>query len=338
MKLAIHGKNDYFFSGRWIEYCEYNNIPYEIVNAYDSDIIEKLKDFDYFLWQHTQAKYEDLLMAKQLLYSLELSGIKVFPDFRTTWHFDDKIGQKYFLESIKAPMVSSYVFYSKSKTRDWINKTSFPKVFKLRGGAGSMNVFLAKNKNKAISLTNKAFGKGFDSLNWKYRFNEEIRKFKEGEGRIKNLLGLIFILFKKYPNDYSKFVGNEKGYAYFQDFIPDNKFDIRVIVIGDKAFAIKRMNRKDDFRASGSGTIIYKKEEINERCIEIAFEVNKKIQAQCIAYDFVFDSENNPLIIEISFAFSPSGYDKCEGYWDSNMNWYKGSFSPYGWIIESLIK
>ncbi len=338
MKFAIHHSSKYQFSKRWIDYCEANNINYKIVDAYDTDIVNQVKDCDCFLWQFTQSRYDDKLMAKKLLNSLEFTGIKVFPNFKTSWHFDDKLAQKYLLESLEVPFIKSYVFYTKQSAENWLRETTFPKVFKLRGGAGSMNVYLAKNKNQAISLVNKAFGKGFDSLNWKHRFNEEIRKFKISKESIKNLLGLIFILFKKYPNDYSKFSANEKGYAYFQDFMPDNKFDIRVIVIDDKAFAIKRMNRKDDFRASGSGTIIYNKEEINEKCIEIAFEVNEKIQSQCIAYDFVFDSENNPLIIEISYAFSPGPYDKCEGYWDANMNWYKGSFNPYGWIIESLIK
>ena len=36
-------------------------------------------------------------------------------------------------------------------------------------------------------------------------------------------------------NEYSNMVPREKGYVYFQDFIPNNKFDIRVIVVGEKA-------------------------------------------------------------------------------------------------------
>ena len=60
-------------------------------------------------------------------------------------------------------------------------------------------------------------------------------------------------------------------------FIPQNDFDIRVIVTGNKAIAIKRMNRKNDFRASGSGYILYDKNEIDIRCVKIAFEVNKKL-------------------------------------------------------------
>ena len=61
----------------------------------------------------------------------------------------------------------------------------------------------------------------------------------------------------------------EKCYFYVQDFIPNNNFDIRVIVVCDKAFAIKRYVRKNDFRASGSGYIDYSRHSIPENIIKL---------------------------------------------------------------------
>lgn len=92
MKIAIH-HSPHSFSERWIEYCKEKNIPYKIVNAYDSDIVKKVEDCDAFMWHHHHANYKDTLFAKQLLYSLQTAGKKVFPDFHTGWHFDDKVGQ-----------------------------------------------------------------------------------------------------------------------------------------------------------------------------------------------------------------------------------------------------
>ena len=130
----------------------------------------------------------------------------------------------------------------------------------------------------------------------------------------------------------------EKGYVYFQEFIPDNKFDIRVVVIGDKAFALKRMTRKNDFRASGSGNIVYDKNQIDERCIKTSFEVNEKIKSQSIAFDYVFDKNNNPLIVEISYGYSAPAYDICEGYWTRDLQWHEGThFDFCGWMVENLI-
>ncbi|MFW5983226.1 MAG: hypothetical protein ACOCQ4_01900, partial [bacterium] len=147
VKIAIHYTG--LFSERWIEYCEQNGIDYKVVNCYETDIISQISECDAFMWHHYQADYRDVLFAKQLLFSLQVAGKKVFPDFNTTWHFDDKIGQKYLLEAIGAPVVPSYVFYTKREALAWIESTTFPKVFKLRGGAGSENVQLVKNQHEA---------------------------------------------------------------------------------------------------------------------------------------------------------------------------------------------
>jgi glutathione synthase/RimK-type ligase-like ATP-grasp enzyme len=334
MKVAIHNRSG-SFSDRWLEYCQQNNIPYKLVNCYASDIISQLADCDALMWHHHHADYKDVLLAKHLLFSIEQSGKKVFPDFNTCWHFDDKLGQKYLLESIAAPLVPSYVFFTKKEAMEWANSNSFPKVFKLRGGAGSANVKLVKNRSVSVKLIKKAFGKGFPQFDrWEY-LKEQIRKIKIRKesfmmGMLKGFGRLLL------STHYARMKGNEKGYAYFQDFVPNNS-DTRIIVIGDKAFAIKRMTRENDFRASGSGLIRYEKDEIDTRCINIAFEISDKLKLQCMAYDFVFDTKNKPLIVEISYGFAPEGYVACPGYWHNNLTYYAGKFNPYGWMVDQVI-
>lgn len=335
MKIAIHHYPG-SFSDRWISYCKKNNIAFKLVNAYDNDIIDQLSDCDVFMWNHLHYKYKDVLLAKQLLYSVEISGKKIFPDFNTTWHYDNKLGQKYLFESINAPFVPTYIFYSKQEALEWANQTIYPKVFKFSRGAGSENVRLVKKKKNANKLIKKAFGNGFSQYNGWNVFRERYRIFQQNNKSLFWLFkGIIYFFLK---SEFSKMHSREKGYIYFQDFIPNNSFDIRVIIIGSRAFAIKRMTRKKDFRASGSGRIIYEYDEIDERCIKISFQVNKTLKSQCIAYDFVFDQENNPLIVEISYGFSVKGYDQCPGYWDSNIKWCEGSFNPQEWMIENLIR
>lgn len=337
MKIAIHdSKQGHYFSKRWITYCSKNNIPYKIVNSYNNDIINQIKDCDVFMWHHSNYDYKDALFAKQLIYSIEGMNIQVFPNFKTTWHFDDKVGQKYLLESIDAPMVPSYVFYTKEEAANWVKNTNFPKVFKLRGGSGSSNVKLVRSKKEAFKLIRKAFDGGFnqfDSINHlRFRYMN-YKSGKEGFDAVLKGIGRLFI-----GNKYSSLAPKEKGYVYFQDFIPNNTFDIRVIVVGDKAFAIKRMVRENDFRASGGGNILYNKKEINERCIQIAFSVNEKLKCQSIAYDFIFDHNNNPLIVEISYGYDVNAYDNCEGYWDSSLKWHAKKVNPQEWMVENIIK
>lgn len=335
MKLAIHHREG-SFSDRWIAYCQKNNIEYKVVNAFDSDIIQQVKDCDAFMWHHHHGHFKDVLTAKRILFALEHANIKVFPDFNTAWHFDDKVAQKYLLEAIGAPLVPSYVFYDKNDALSWANNTTYPKVFKLKGGAGATNVKLAKTQKESLSLIKKAFGKGFAQFDRINNLKERFNKFKSGQDTLLGLLKGVARLF--IITEFAKQQSLEKGYAYFQDFMPDNDHDIRVIVIGENAFAIKRMVRENDFRASGSGNITHNKSDINLRCLEIAFDTTQKLKTQCLAYDFIYDINNNPLIVEISYGFSISGYINCPGYWDSSLEWHEGAFDPYGWMVDIVQK
>ena len=111
MKIAIHEREGSFSDG-WIDSCKENNIPYKIVNCYNNNIVEQLSDCDGLMWHWDLNDYKSALFAKQLTVSLEKNGFKVFPSTATAWHYDDKVGQKYLLEAINAPLVPTYVFYS----------------------------------------------------------------------------------------------------------------------------------------------------------------------------------------------------------------------------------
>jgi glutathione synthase/RimK-type ligase-like ATP-grasp enzyme len=336
MKIAIHLDETRGFSERWLKYCHDNNISCKIIDCYDSDIVAQTADCDVLMWDFKPNDYRDFLFARQLLYSFQAGRKQVFPDFNTCWYYDDKVGEKYLFESINAPLVPSHVFYTRKEALQWIEQTTFPKVFKLREGAGSVNVRLVKTKREAKKIIKTAFGRGFPQFDKIGYVLDMIKKYKSGNETLIRVCKSFKMFFVS--NEFDKMHGREKGYVYFQDFIPNNKFDIRVVVVGDKAFALKRLVRKNDFRASGGGSIVYNKEEIDERCVKIAFEVNEKIKSQSIAYDFVFDEKNTPFIVEISYGYTAPAYDKCEGYWDREMNWHAGqNFDFCGWMVETLI-
>ena len=337
MKLGIQESNtEGYFSERWIKYCDENKIQYKIVNCYSTDIINDLNDCDGLLWHFSHGHPIDFQIATTVLRSLEVSGKKTFPNINSCWHFDDKVAQKYLLESIGAPLIKSWVYYTKKDAINNIKKISYPKVFKLKGGASSVNVKLIKNEIQARKFVNKSFGVGFRQFDRYTLFKDALSKFKNSLISFKDLVREFGKIFVK--SDYEKVKGNENGYLYYQDFLPNNSCDIRVIVIGEKAFAIKRLVRENDFRASGSGQIIYDKDQIDERCVQIAFDTVSILNTNCLGFDFLFDENNNPLIAEISYGFFQGAYDKCTGYWDRDLKWYNGSFVPQYWMVENLIK
>ena len=333
--IAIHHRKD-SFSDKWIEYCKINSITYKIVDCNSTDITQDLKECTALMWHWHHNDYRAQLFARQFIISVEKMGLKVFPDTNTGWHFDDKLGQKYLFEAINAPLIKSYAFYDLQTALSWIDKTSFPKIFKLRGGAGASNVSMLKTKQEAVKYANRAFNKGFTPSRfeaikerlWHFQRDKDLKSFiniSRGVGRV------IF------PNKIKKSLQIEKNYFYVQDFIPNNDSDIRIITIGKKAFAIKRMIRDGDFRASGSGNIVYEPSAIPKECIKIAFETSKKLKTQSAAYDFVF-LDGKPLIVEISYAFSQAGYWDCPGYWDYELNWIEGSFTPEFFMIEDILE
>ena len=334
MKIGIHqDKNS--FSQRWVTYCDENSIAWKPVDCYGSDIIYQLSDCDALMWHFNHKSPKASKFAKQLLFSLESSGKRVFPDYNTVWHFDDKVAQKYLLEAIDAPLAPAYVFYNKKEALEWTIQTRYPKVFKLRNGAGSDNVRLVKTRNEASRLISRAFGRGFSQYQAWDNLKERLRKFRLGKTTLWDVMkGVIRLV---YTTEYSRMTGREVGYIYFQDFIPENDHDIRVIVVGDKAFAIKRMVRYGDFRASGSGHILYNKELFNDEIIKLSFELAEKLKTQCIAFDFVYHV-NNPLLLEISYGFVKEVYDPCPGYWDKDLTWHERTFNPYGWMVDLILK
>lgn len=334
--LAIHNSKG-FFTERWIAYCEREHIPYRLVNCHRSDVIDQVRGCAAVLYNHHQGNPVDLLMAKPLLFALEHAGIPVFPDFKTNWHFDDKVGQKYLFEALDVKeRIPTWIFYSESEALAWTESVPFPKVFKLSSGAGSQHVRLVRNAGHAKALIRQAFGRGFPRYAGWDNLRERYRKFRLGKSSALDVLkGLVRLVWA--PR-YARLLGRVRGYVYFQEFLPGNPFDIRVIVIGDRAFALKRLVREGDFRASGSGSFKVGREEFREDTIQLAFDLNQRLNAQCVAYDFVFDQKNKPRVVEINYGFWPGGYDNCPGYWDRNLNWHEGLFDPYGWMVEMQLK
>lgn len=325
------------FSDRWIRYCLERNIPFRLVNVYDTNIIEQLKNCTGLLWHWDLNDYRSVLLARQLTFSLEKRGIRVFPNSQTGWHYDDKIGQKYLLEAVDAPLVKSYVFYNKKDALAWVNQASFPKVFKLRCGSGSANVRLVKNKSCARKLIRQAFGSGFCAHDPIGRLKERFWIFKRDHNlkaviKIAGGVGRLFI-----PREVEKFAPKEMGYVYFQDFIPGNTYDIRLIVVGKRCFGLRRYCRSGDFRASGSGMFSYMPDLIDLKMVRLSFDVAQKLKTQSVAFDLIND-RGILRIIEISYCYTIDCCDRCAGYWDSDLKWNPGSFEPQEFILDDFLK
>ena len=332
MKIGIHHTKD-FYSELWIPYCESKGIDYKLVDCYRDDIIEQLSDCDALMWHYSHKSPRAIKFAKELLYSVQTSGRTVFPDFHSVWHFDDKLGQKYLMEAMDIPHARAHAFYSKKDALAWAKETSYPKVFKLRNGSASDNVKLVRTHRHAVRLIRKAFGRGFKQYNAWSNLKERLRKLRMGKSSIWEVIKGILRLF--WATEYARVAGREKGYVYFQDFIAGNDSDIRVFLVGDKAYAVKRLVRKNDFRASGSGLYEVERELFSDELIRLSFDISDKLQTPCLVFDFVFQ-DGKPLVLEISYG-TVNDWDECIGHFDRDLNWHEGQFDFGGIMVEEVL-
>lgn len=324
------------FSDRWIEYCSHKLIPFTRIHCLASDVMQQCEGLAAVFWHWSQIRPSEPLVARQIVAALEKKGITVFPNMATCMHFDDKVAQKYLLEAVGAPLVPTWVFFDPDTAMKWIGEANWPKVFKLRCGASSTNVRLVRSRSEAEAFCRQAFGRGFPAVaGYLTDMRARLHKAKSPTqfwGKLRRAPRTItnnFALRRQMPR--------QRGYLYFQEFLPGNTYDTRITVIGDRAFGFMRMNRPGDFRASGSGTLVYDPVRIDQRCVKTAFQVADRLATQSLALDFVFNPLHEPMICEISYCYIPSAVQACKGYWDHHGTWHEGHVWPQDAIIEDVV-
>lgn len=313
---------------------QHNKIEYKYLDINDENFWEEVKTLDLFLAKIAQHD-DDLNLAKQIwpVINKEMN-INCFPNWETLWHYDDKVKQYYLLKNHGFPIAECNIFWDKRKALEWADKTTYPVVFKLKGGAGSSNVTLIKNKQQAVKRIKKSFGSGIHPHYYDMRgklkaYNYNMKKFA------KFLLRPYYNKYFKRINAYTNYT-RQKNYVYFQKFMPGNEFDTRIAILGKRAWAFKRFNRPNDFRASGSNNYDTRRDQIDMRMVKMAFEISSKLKFQSMAYDFVYDQDKNPVIVEISYTYGDYP-EFSTGYWDPELKWHDGNYVPeYLELMDSL--
>lgn len=343
MKIAIcqkqsqyHHSTDWTFP--WVEYCKNNKLIHEVVDLYQPNAIVRLRKFDCLLWHFSNYVFADMLEARSILYSAKAMGLKIFPDFNDAWHFDDKVAETYLLQTINAPIPGSYIFYDHEAFMKWLNGgVEFPLIGKLRCGSGSHNVKLLKNKGELRSYAKRMFGKGYKpapSLLFKATSNikssNDWATIKKRARRIPEFLRTLAS---------AKHLPDEKGYVFLQEFIQNEGYDLKIVVVGDKLSFIARNIRKGDFRASGGGDLFFDKSLINQDIIESAFAVSDKLGFQCMGYDYVVDKASGiGKIVEISYGFSHAALLQANGFFDRCGVWHEEPLNAPDEIIRNILK
>ncbi len=102
-----------------------------------------------------------------------------------------------------------------------------------------------------------------------------------------------------------------------QEFVPDLKGDYKVLVYGDKYYMLSRQNRKNDFRASGSGKM-KSQTEVNKDLLNYCMDVFDKFNVPFISIDVAMKG-NEFYLIEFQFLmFGNYTIEKSDSYFVCN--------------------
>ena len=339
--IGIHPSGKSSFSERWGSALQSRGATVKWIDLLGPEPLRQVAGCAGVMWHWYHYPSEIRWAALPILRVIEEQlRIPVFPDLATCWHFDDKIAQSYLLEALAIPHPKTWVFWRRSDALDWCGKADYPVVAKLSGGAGSQNVCLLRSEAEARDyvegcfsgsghLVRPALPKGIWARPW--------ARLKRAAKRAAQAAPYVFLnRFPSLPDQVHWMP--QKNYSLFQEYLAGNAFDTRVTVIGNRAFAFRRMNRPDDFRASGSGKIDYETGAIDMRCVRLAFDAARKLKSQSMAFDFLFRGEaQEPVVGEISYGYADWAVEKCAGHWDAGLNWHEGHLWPEEAHVEDFL-
>ena len=291
---------------RYINFLEYNNIEYELYNVCKSDWFQNVTKYDVIIWD-ISSQPSRLEEAKNKIFIIEtILGKKCYPSFENIYSYENKVLQYYLYNIYNLPYVPTFVSNDLAESLNFIEHCSFPIVSKISTGSGSRGVTLIRNKRYAKRLINAVFSSG--------------------------------------KNTYYSYL-KQKDYVYFQEYIPDAEYDLRVIVIGNKLFGYYRMRPRKDFRASGANII--EKKELPEEAMRTAISCRDHLNATMIAVDMIYSNKYNKfMIIESSIFFGIETAEQLKvndvpGYYlyeDNKFIFEEGKYWVQDLAIEIFLK
>jgi len=256
-------------STRWSQLIEAAGHEVRWVDVYQPGILDQLAGCQGFMWRFAHFHGMKQIARRVMTVIQNQLGLLVYPDHRTAWHYDDKIAQAYIFEALDIPTARTWVFWRRDDAVRFAREAEYPLVAKLARGAASSNVRLVERKEEGERLVKHLFEVP-NNLN--PEDSHLALCWPKARGRFR---GALRLLIKGLP-EFTGWLGKDgeipRNYVLFQEFIPGNAYDYRVVVVGDRAWGFRRYNRPGDFRASGGGRFNLSRTGVERDVLETAVE------------------------------------------------------------------
>lgn len=270
-RIGIHPDpieyNGYYILGsyflRYRRFLEYNNIPFKIINLRKSDWLNQCKDIDILVASYASEPSRLNELQAKIGILEKYHRILCYPSAKDLWSYEDKTRIYYLVNEYGLKHARTFISHDQDEALDFVRSATYPLVSKIKTGSCSRGVELVKNKEQAARIVQQNFGLGRKAL-WTYSY--------------------------------------EKDYIYFQEFIKDATYDLRVFMVGDIIAGYRRKMKGNDFRASGAGLL--DRRLFPQDALESALALKKKWDTTILAVDFVDTNKSQEhKIIEASISF-----------------------------------
>jgi len=229
----------------------------------------------------------------------ELNNNILIPSLHIIKSHDNKGYQELYKKCIG--LVSLKSFYINKDTINYteIAKIGYPLVLKKLDGSGSMGVELINSESVLKNRINKL------EISFRVRFFIYLKE------KLMNLFLKKKNLEKvEYFKDYNNYV--------VQEFIPNLKFDYKVLIFFDKYYVLKRHIKSNDFRASGSGNFEFI--DIEDSLLEFSQDIFQKFNEPFLSFDICFDGYKYYLIEYQGIHFGPYTQINSKGFYQKKYN------------------
>lgn len=249
---------------------------------------------------------------EDIVLGLKIAGANVIPDYRYLHAHENKA----FQEVLKNNFNNRYLTVPRGmllhgNLSGMVNDISFPCVVKDPNGSGSSGVQIARNKEELKRIVNK-----LSPVKYHDHFYSVLHDFRYNN---KALLVIKTFIKKKLLKDelYCNNVITVNKTIVLQEFIPGLSGDYKVLYFASHFYVLRRDNRNNDFRASGSGKFSFPSNVDDiQKVLDFAKDVSIELKdVPMISMDIGQDDNDKNYLLEFQcLGFGP--------YTQQYSNWY----------------
>lgn len=185
----------------------------------------------------------------------------------------------------------------------------FPVVVKPASGRGGDDIYLANTPAEYIAAVKRV-----SSVLFFLSINRMVREV------LKNIVSIFNSKYRwtSVIRRNSKFV--------VQNYIPNLSGDYKVLIFGERYYLVYRSNRKNDFRASGSGILKFDvSEDVRNRLLDFAKKISGEIDFPIIGLDVGFDGNKFHLLEYQMVHLGPFTLQASTCWYEFNGNGWRRS-------------